>query len=136
LRVLRDGYLNRDDSAIDNYMADLFPRTDAVQVFGADANEWNRGFDSVSKFIRNDWANWGDVRLNADDATVSVQGDTAWVALNGRVEFSSNQRPIRMTATLAKIAGKWMFEQVVFQWIDRRAGLRDLLHPGTLRIAH
>jgi len=136
LRALRDGYLKRDVGAIDGYMADLFPHTDAVQVFGADANEWNRGFDAVSKFIRNDWANWGAVKLNVDDATVSTQADTAWVALNGRVEFSSNWRPIRVTATLAKINGKWMFEQVVFQWIDRRAGLKDLLHPGTLRVAH
>jgi len=136
LRTLRDGYLKRDVGAIDGYMTDLFPHTDAVQVFGADANEWNRGFDAVAKFIRNDWANWGAVKLNVDDATVSVQGDTAWVALNGRVEFSSNWRPIRVTATLAKINGKWMFEQVVFQWIDRRAGLKDLLHPGSLRFAH
>jgi hypothetical protein len=136
LRTLRDGYLERDVSALDGFRTDLFPRTDAIQVFGADANEWNRGFDAVNKFIRNDWANWGTVKLNVDDATISAQGDTAWVALNGRVEFSSNQRPIRVTATLARIDGKWMFEQVVFQWIDRRAGLKDLLHPSTLRIAH
>lgn len=136
LRTLRGGYLKRDVDAIDGYMTDLFPHTDAVQVFGADANEWNRGFDAVAKFIRNDWANWGAVKLNVDDATVSVQGDTAWVALNGRVEFSSNWRPIRVTATLAKINGKWMFEQVVFQWIDRKAGLKDLLHPGSLHFAH
>jgi hypothetical protein len=136
LRALRDGYLKRDVSAIDGYMSDLFPRTDGIQVFGADANEWNRGFDAVSKFIRNDWANWGEVKLNVDEATVSAQGDTVWVALNGRVEFSSDKRPIRVTATLARINGKWMFEQVVFQWIDRRAGLKDLLQPGTLRFAH
>jgi hypothetical protein len=136
LRTLRDGYLKRDVEAIDGFMVELFPRTDAVQVFGADANEWNRGFDAVAKFVRNDWANWGAVKLNVDDATISAQGDTAWVALNGRVEFSSNQRPIRVTAALARIDGRWMFEQVVFQWIDRRAGLRDLLHPGAFRLAH
>ena len=135
LRALRDGYLKRDVNAIDGFMTDLFPHTDSVQVFGADANEWNRGFDAVSKFIRNDWAKWGDVKLNVEDATVSAQGDTAWVALNGRVEFSSNKRPIRVTAALARINGKWVFEQVVFQWIDRRAGLSDLMHPGTLRLA-
>jgi len=136
LRALRDGYLKRDVNAIDGYMTDLFPRTDSVQVFGTDANEWNRGFDAVSKFIRNDWATWGGVILSVDDATISAQGDTAWVALNGRVEFSSNKRPIRLTATMARINGKWMFEQVVFQWIDRRAGLKDLLHPEKLRVAH
>jgi hypothetical protein len=135
LRTFRDGYLKRDVGAIDGYMVDLFPRTDAVQVFGTDADEWNRGFDAVARFIRNDWANWGAVKLNVDDATVSAQADTAWVALNGRVEFASNNRPIRVTATLAKINGKWMFEQVVFQWIDRRAGLKDLLHPEKLRVA-
>jgi hypothetical protein len=135
LRALRDGYLKRDVNAIDGFMADLFPRTDAVQFLGTDAEEWNRGFDAISKFIRNDWANWGDVKLNVDEATVSAQGDTAWVALNGHVEFSTKWRPIRVTATLARINGKWMFEQVVFQWIDRRAELKDLLHPGTLRIA-
>jgi len=136
LRALRDAYLKRDVGTIDGYMADLFPRTDGVQVFGTDANEWNRGFDAVAKFIRNDWANWGAVKLNVDDATISTQTDTAWVALNGRVEFSSNNRPIRVTATLAKINGKWMFEQVVFQWIDRRVGIKDLRHPGTLRFAY
>ena len=136
LRVLRDAYLKRDVNAIDGMMTQLFPRTEVVQVFGADANEWNRGYDAVGKFIRNDWAQWGDVKLSVEDATISSQADTAWVALNGRVEFSSNKRPIRVTATLAKVDGKWMFEQIVFQWIDRRAGWRDLLHPGTLRLSH
>lgn len=136
LRVLRDAYLKRDVKAIDGMMTQLFPRTEVVQVFGADANEWNRGYDAVGKFIRNDWAQWGDVKLSVEDATISSQADTAWVALNGRVEFSSNKRPIRVTATLAKVDGKWMFEQIVFQWIDRRAGWRDLLHPGTLRLSH
>jgi len=42
----------RDVNAIDGYMTDLFPNADSVQVFGASANEWNRGFDAVSKFIR------------------------------------------------------------------------------------
>ena len=136
LRALRDGYLKRDVNAIDGYMTDLFPHTDSVQVFGAEANEWNHGFDAVSKFIRNDWEKWGGVILSVEDATISAQGDTAWVALNGRVEFASNKRPIRVTTTMARINGKWMFEQVVFQWIDRRAGMRDLMHPGTLRLAH
>jgi len=45
-------------NAIDGYMTDLFPHTDSVQVFGAEANEWNHGFDAVSKFIRNDWEKW------------------------------------------------------------------------------
>lgn len=135
LRVLRDAYLKRDVNAIDGMMAQLFAHDDGVQVFGADANEWNRGYDATAKFIRNDWAQWGAVKLNVEDATISSEHDTAWVALNGRVEFSSNKRPIRVTATLAHIDGKWMFEQVVFQWTDRRAGWRDLLHPGTLRLA-
>lgn len=135
LRLLRDAYLRRDVNAIDAMMTQLYANNDAVQVFGADANEWNRGYEATAKFIRNDWAQWGDVKLNVEDATVSSQGETAWVALNGRVEFSSNKRPIRVTATLARIGDKWMFEQIVFQWIDRRAGWRDLLHPGTLRLA-
>ncbi len=135
LRVLRDAYLKRDVNAIDGLMARVYAHNDAVQVFGADANEWNRGYDATAKFIRNDWAQWGDVKLNIEDATVSSESDAAWVALNGRVEFSSNKRPIRVTATLARIDGKWMFEQIVFQWIDRRAGWRDLLHPQTLRLA-
>ncbi|HET9804819.1 MAG TPA: nuclear transport factor 2 family protein [Candidatus Acidoferrum sp.] len=135
LRLLRDAYLKRDVNAIDAMMTQLYANNDAVQVFGADANEWNRGYVATAKFIRNDWAQWGDVKLNVEDATVSSQGETAWVALNGRVEFSSNKRPIRVTATLARIGDKWMFEQIVFQWIDRRAGWRDLLHPGTLRLA-
>jgi hypothetical protein len=135
LRLLRDAYLKRDVNAIDAMMVQLYANNEAVQVFGADANEWNRGYEATAKFIRNDWAQWGDVKLNVEDATVSSQGETAWVALNGRVEFSSNKRPIRVTATLARIGDKWMFEQIVFQWIDRRAGWRDLLHPGALRLA-
>jgi len=135
LRALRDAYLKRDVYAIDGVMTQLFAHNDAVQIFGADANEWNRGYDATAKFIRNDWAQWGDVKLNVEEATLSSQGETAWIALNGRVEFSSNKRPIRLTATMARINGKWMFEQIVFQWVDRRAGWRDLLHPGTLRLA-
>src|SRR5215467_14378940 len=85
LRALRDAYLKRDVYAIDGVMTQLFAHNDAVQIFGADANEWNRGYDATAKFIRNDWAQWGDVKLNVEEATLSSQGETAWIALNGRV---------------------------------------------------
>ena len=135
LRAFQEGYATRDVKRLDTFMSELFVQTDDVQLLGTDAGEWNRGFGAVGRFIRNDWMYWGNVRLDLNDATISAsaQGESAWIALSGRVEFATGARPIRLTGALTKPEGKWKFEQVQFQWLGGKAGLRDLLHAHRLK---
>ncbi len=133
LHALQDGYTKRDVAKIDAFMNELFVKTDEVQLLGTDSGEWNRGFVAIEKFIRNDWTYWGNVRIDVERATISAKEDVAWVALPGQVEFASGSRPIRLTGTLIRTDGKWKFELVQFQWLDRKAGLRDLLCLRNLR---
>ncbi|HLK05960.1 MAG TPA: nuclear transport factor 2 family protein [Candidatus Acidoferrum sp.] len=135
LHAFQDGYTKRDVAKIDAFMDDLFVRSDEVQLLGTDSGEWNRGFTAIEKFIRNDWTYWGNVRIDVERATISAKEDVAWVALPGRVEFASGPRPIRLTGTLIRTDGKWKFELVQFQWLDRKAGLRDLLYLRNLRVS-
>jgi hypothetical protein len=135
LRAFQEGYAKRDVTKLDAFMNEVFVQTDEVQLLGRDAGEWNCGFTAIEKFIRNDWIYWGNVRLDLDSTAISAHGDSAWIALPGRVEFSSGARPIRVTGALVRSGGKWKFEQVQFQWLDRNASLRELLHPGSLRVS-
>jgi len=80
-------------------------------------------------------ATWGGVILSVDARRYPQQGDTAWVALNGRVEFSSNKRPISPNRDDGQNQRKWMFEQVVFSVDDRRAGLKESIASEKLRVA-
>ena len=132
LAAFRDGYAHRDINAIDSFMQQLFARTKNVQLLGTDPGEWNRGYDAIAKFIRNDWVNWGDLKLNVEGSAISSAGDAAWLATSGSVKFATVNRPIRFTATLVRSNGRWMFHQVQFQWVERHATLRDLLNPKLL----
>ncbi len=133
LQTFQQGYAERDVAKLDAFMSNLFVRSDDVQLLGTDANEWNRGFAAVEKFIGNDWTYWGNAHFDLGEATISVRGESAWIALPGQVDFASGSRRIRLTGTLTKLEGRWKFEQVQFQWLDRKAGLRDLLRPSTIK---
>lgn len=133
LRIFQEGYAKRDVAKLDAFMSELFAQSDDVQLLGTDADEWNRGFSAVRKFIGNDWTYWGNVHFDLNEATISARGESAWIALPGQVDFASGSRRIRLTGTLTKLEGKWKFVQVQFQWLDRKAGLRDLLRPSTLK---
>ena len=74
LRRFQDGYIRRDPAQLEGFMRGLFPEGAPVVVLGTNSSEWVGGYRAVSRFIRSDWLNWGDVRLKVEDAVVSSQG--------------------------------------------------------------
>lgn len=135
LRVLQgfqDGYTKRDPGELDDFMHRLFRSGNDTLVLGTEPGEWIRGYDRVQRFIANDWANWGNVRLEVQTATVSAAGDVAWLATQGSVYFDGSPHPIRFTGVLTRDDGSWLFSQVQFQWDERPPMFRELFQPKVL----
>ena len=131
MRNFQNGYDHRDVQALDGFMQQLFPRDGEILLLGTESGEWVRGYDAVRQLIRHDWVDWDNLRLDLNDCYISSSGDVAWLATRGYVYSVDAKRPIRFSATLSRINGKWMFRQVQFQWEDRHAALRDFVQPGS-----
>jgi hypothetical protein len=127
LREFQEGYTKRDPRQLDVFMRRLFPRDQDARVIGTGRNEWRSGYDGIAEIIRNDWLEWGDVRLAVDSAVVSGSGDVSWLATTGTVTIGSSTRPIRLTAVLICRDGHWLFRQVHFEWDERLLRFSDLL---------
>jgi hypothetical protein len=55
LRAFQEGYFRRDPNQLVPFMHRLVPENDDILLLGTDADEWVRGHDAVSQFIREDW---------------------------------------------------------------------------------
>lgn len=126
-RRFQEGYRQRDLRQLAPFMDSFFSRDQDIRVIGTDMGEWHNGYNSVAEFIRDDWKDWGDVRLSVDDAAVDVNGETAWLATTGNVHEAHSLRAIRFTAVMTKVENRWMFRQIQFQWDERMPRLRDLI---------
>lgn len=139
LNAFQAGYARRDAAAAEPFAHALFVSDADILVLGTDESEWVRGYPAVVQFIRNDWQNWGDLRINLGGPIINASQDVAWLATDGEVHFGRSARPIRFSAVLTRQGDAWRFRQVQFQWDDREPAPSDLLHPGTyfrmLRIA-
>jgi hypothetical protein len=131
LRAFQDGYRKRDPKELDAFMQLLFQETGKPLLLGTDTGEWVSGYRSVGQFIREDWLKWGDFKFNVEDSIVSSSGDVAWTASVGSLHVGQLDRPLRFSTVLARGDHRWLFRQVQFQWDERDAGPRDLLHPDT-----
>jgi hypothetical protein len=133
LREFQDGYTRRDVNTLQAFMRRIIPASKHCLVMGTEPGEWVRSYEQIEKFIRNDWQNWGDVRLNVDAAEISCAGDVAWLATPGTVTRHGSPRTIRFTATVVREDGRWVFRQIQFQWEEHRAAsFRDLFWPSNL----
>ena len=128
LQAFQAGYTNRDTEQVAVFMKELFPRDKDIVLLGTDPNEWITGYEPISQFIYADWKNWGDVRLDTEHPVICTSGNVAWLATSGVLESGRNSRPLRFTAILVLEQEKWTFRHIQFQWDDRQATLRDLLH--------
>lgn len=81
LNTFQDGYTNRDTSIVNEYVHELF--TEDILIIGTGANEWPKGKEEVKGIVRTDWLYWGALKLNVDEAQITVSGDVAWFALQG-----------------------------------------------------
>ena len=126
LQEFQDGYSKRNPRELDAFINRLFPQDQDTRLLGTDEGEWKTGRDSIAELIRDDWIEWGDVRLDVKNAAVSSSGETAWLATTGKVVLPKSTRPIRFTAVLTRRDGRWLFRQVQFQWDERLRRFSDL----------
>ena len=102
LRDFQDGYVRRDVKALHAFMRRIIPAGKDCLVMGTEPGEWIGGYDRIERFIRNDWLNWGDVRLDVEAPEISGSGDVAWLATPGKVTFQESRHPFRFTATVVR----------------------------------
>jgi hypothetical protein len=133
LRDFQDGYTKRNVNTLHAFMRRIIPAGKDCLIMGTEPGEWIRGHERIEDFIRSDWQNWGDVRLDVDAPEISSAGDVAWLATSGTVTSHGSPRSLRFTATVVREDERWVFRQIQFQWEENRhASLRDLFWPSNL----
>lgn len=85
----QQGYLDRDLNKLDEFM-ELFLSSDEIELIGIGASarkefEWFQGVDQVREIIESDWKYWGDVRIDADQAKITVRDKVAWLSMTGAI---------------------------------------------------
>lgn len=133
LRAFQEGYARRDPHALDAFMLSLFPSDEDILLLGTEsgASEWAHGYSSATEFIRRDWQQWGDVRLDVDHADVWSMGDAAWLVTVGSVKTKMENKPIRLTAILTRRGDRWVFRQLQFQLDQSSPQESDVLNLHT-----
>ncbi len=132
LRDFQDGYTQRNVDDATSFVQRLFSPGDESLVMGTEPGEWIFGEARIARFVANDWARWGDVRIDVEPAMISSKGDVAWLATSGTVTFSDSINPIRFTGVLVRREERWVFRQMQFQWDRRGPSFWELLRPQTL----
>ncbi|MBC8062997.1 MAG: nuclear transport factor 2 family protein [Clostridiaceae bacterium] len=88
LDIFKKAYIQRDLTQIDSFMDALFDKDENVIIVGTGSSEWCIGYEEVKEIFLGDWEYWGDVRINADEASIVPLGDTALIYTTGTVKYS------------------------------------------------
>jgi hypothetical protein len=92
LNVFQEAYIRRDITTIDNFMNALFDKTENVIVLGTSGSELCIGYEEVRNIFLSDWEYWGDLRINANEATIVPLGNTALIYTTGTIKYSFNSK--------------------------------------------
>lgn len=103
LNIFKDGYIQRDIKKIDDFMDRLFDKNESVIVIGTGGHELCIGYAEVKDIFLGDFEYWGDLRINADDATIIPLGNTALIYTTGTVKFSFDSKSDTYTRYLNSI---------------------------------
>jgi len=94
LQRFQDGYTTRDVSRLDEFMALFVPGLEAELIgIGASVrkgSEWFQGLDEIKDIIKSDWQYWGDVRIDVENARITMHGDVAWLSTSGELVQTSH----------------------------------------------
>ncbi len=89
LQRFQDGYTAREVASLDEFMQLFVPGDDAELIgIGAAArnqNEWFQGAARIREIVESDWKYWGDVRLEVNEAQITVKDDVAWLSTTGAI---------------------------------------------------
>jgi hypothetical protein len=104
LQRFQDGYAARDLSKLDEFMR-LFLPSDDIELIGIgasarNANEWFQGPGRIREIVESDWRYWGDVRLEVEQAKITVEGEVAWLSTVGAILQTDHIQTDEMTGPL------------------------------------
>ena len=88
LNIFQDAYIQRDVSKVDDFMDTLFDKNENVIVLGTSCGELCLGYEEVKDIFLSDWEYWGDLRINAEEATIIPLGNTALIHTTGTIKYS------------------------------------------------
>jgi hypothetical protein len=118
LNKFRNGYSKRDTSQVNAFMESLYS-SENILILGTSPGEVFSGYERASRLVRSDWESWGDCRFMTDSAYISSEGDVAWFATKGYVQFDLSRLlvlPLRLTGVMVKEDQVWKFRQQQFQF--------------------
>lgn len=88
LRFFQEGYIKRDLDSIDNFMDTLFDKNDNILIVGTSDGEWCIGYEEAKNLFLSDWEYWGDLRIDIEEAVISLTDNAALVFVPGTVKYS------------------------------------------------
>jgi hypothetical protein len=90
LSKLQQGYTNRDQGVIDDYMT-LFSGDDHMMAIGTDFGEYLKGHEAVKEMIVSDWEYWGDFRLDIDGAVITEFEEAAFFTTKASIHQTHDE---------------------------------------------
>ncbi|MGK0466741.1 nuclear transport factor 2 family protein [Clostridium sp.] len=103
LNIFQEAYIQRNTKGIDNFMNSLFDKNENIIIIGTGAHELCVGYEEVKDIFLGDFEYWGDLRINADDATIIPLGNTALIYTSGTVKYSFDSKSETYTRFLGYI---------------------------------
>jgi len=134
IREFQKGYLDRNLDATGKFM-DLFCDEPSLEVIGTDAyikgqGEWCLDKNALEKLVSGDWQSWGDLRLDAVNLNIHMNGQTAWFATTGTV--SRTMEPAQGYQNFIGYL-KWIAENE--PEVPAKDKLLDVLRGGLITLA-
>lgn len=83
----------RDLKKINSFVKELFVEGKDTFVMGTGMSELYLGSEEVKELIEGDWEEWGDVKIDYENAHISIYGEVAWFATKGSVKYNFEDTP-------------------------------------------
>lgn len=133
LKRFQDGYTARDLQQLDEFMT-LFVPGDEAELIGIGAssrnqNEWFQGMARIREIVESDWQYWGDVKLEVEEAKITINGKVAWLSTVGTLLQTDHIH----TDEVTEFSLKQMKEMLDNTALTPRARLVEAAHFGVRR---
>ncbi|MFC1725665.1 DUF4412 domain-containing protein [candidate division KSB1 bacterium] len=131
---LQDGYIKRDTTILEEWIDDLFAEN--FYIVGTEAPypeswEWRGERNAAIEIFKGDWKYWGDVKMYLDEAFISVEDNSAWVAMLATVSRLPGKDPrYRDAETMRKAVLNVIDDKTKMDWPSRRI-LYEIIHDAS-----
>lgn len=118
LRILENGYTQRDVKAVDSCVASTFSNKD-VLILGTNPTEILNGKEGAKNLLLGDWAYWGKVKFHLDKTRYDqLDSSVVYVATTAEVKIDiwKLKLPLRITAVLVNEDSHWLISKLQFQY--------------------